>query len=346
MVQLGQHPAPSHTVVHLSDTHLLDGGVQLYGRVDSTVRLISALERLEHSGIQPDAIVVTGDLVDLGEAAAYRRLRSLVEPVAARLGAEIVWCMGNHDERAPYARELFDEPEHTGDGSHGIAPQDRVVDVHGLRIIALDTTVPGYHHGALDPEQLDWLRARLAEPAEHGTLLALHHPPMPSPLTEAMAILELDDQDALATVLVGTDVRGILAGHLHYSAHSTLAGIPVSVASASCYTLALGVPDRILAGVDRHQAFDVLHVYPDRVVHTTVPVDTAELVSGHPAEALERIAAIPPELRRELFSRKDSAFQAAALLADPVATATVAEAAVAAALTEAATRASHPEDRG
>lgn len=329
MVQLGQHPAPTHTIVHFSDPHLLAGDARLYGQVDSAARLAEALQQLARSAIRPDAIVFTGDLADLAEAEAYRRLRAMVEPIAAEMGAQLVWCMGNHDERAPYARELFDESEHDGDGSVGIAPQDRVYHVRGLRIIALDTSVPGYHHGALDPAQLDWLRDQLASPAEHGTLLALHHPPIPSPLTEPMAILELDDQDALAEVIRGTDVRGVLGGHLHYSTHSMLAGVPVTVASASCYTLALGLPDRILAGYDRYQAFGAVHLYPDRIVHTTVPVGDAATMSGYPIEALERISAIPPELRRELFSRKDSAFNAAEILGDPVAAATAATAAAA-----------------
>jgi len=329
MVQLGQHPAPSHVVVHLSDPHVLAGEGRLYGRVDSAARLVAALERVEAAGLSPDAIVFTGDLADLGEAEAYRRLRGLVEPVAARLGSELVWCMGNHDERAPYARELFDELEHGGGGSFGVAPQDRVVEVRGLRIIALDTSVPGYHHGSLDRAQLDWLRRVLARPAEHGTLLALHHPPIPSPLTEAMSILELEDQASLAEAIRGTDVRGILGGHLHYSTQSSLEGIPVSVASASCYTLALGLPDRILAGVDAHQAFQTIHVYPDRLVHTTVPIGGADPVSGYPAAALARIASIPPAVRRELFSRKDSAFNVAEVLGDAEVAAAAAEAALA-----------------
>lgn len=308
-MQLGQHAEPSHVVAHLSDPHLLAGGARLHGVLDTTANLRRELEQLEASGIGPDAIVFTGDLADLGEPEAYARLRAEVEPVADRLGAALVWVMGNHDERAPYAKHLFDEE------SDGLRPQDRIYDVRGLRIISLDTTVPGYHHGALEPEQLDWLRAELAIPAEHGTLVAVHHPPIPSPLTEAMSILELEDQGGLADVLRGTDVRAILGGHLHYSTHSLLAGIPVSVASASCYTLALGRTEAMLGGVDAFQAFSAVHVYADRIVHTTVPLGAPPLVSGHPAEAAERLAAIPPAARPELFSRKDAGPDAAAALA-------------------------------
>lgn len=308
---LGQHPDPTHVIAHLSDPHLLAGGAGLHaGRVDVSRRLDEALAQLEASTLRPDAIVFTGDLADLGEADAYARLRAAVEPVASRLGAVVVWVMGNHDEREPYARVLF------GEDGGGARPQDRVYDLRGLRIVSLDTSVPGYHHGALDPAQLDWLAGLLATPAEHGTLIAMHHPPMPSPLTEPMAVLELDDQSAFAAVVAGTDVRGVLAGHLHYSAHSTFAGgIPVSVASASCYTLALGRSDVVLGGYDAFQAFGAVHLYPDRVVHTSVPLGDAALVSGYPAGALAAIEAMDPRTRRELLSRKDATGLSAALTA-------------------------------
>jgi len=305
VIRLGQHPAPTHVIAHFSDPHLLAGGRRLYGAVDTVEHLEAALTQLERSGLAIDAIVFTGDLADLGEPDAYRRLRAMVEPVAERIGARLVWVMGNHDEREPYARHLFDE-ESTD--AAGVGPQDRVYDIRGLRIVSLDTSVPGYHHGELEPAQLDWLREVLATPAEHGTVIAVHHPPMPSPLNEPMAILELDDQPALAAVIEGTDVRGILAGHLHFSSHSTFAGVPVSVASATCYVMDLTDPEVVLAGVDANQSVDIVHAYADRLVHTTVPIGAWPQVSGRPAADLERLAGIPAELRRELFSRKTSEF--------------------------------------
>lgn len=174
MVQFGHYAPPIHEIVHLSDTHLLGGGRPLYGAVDTDTNITRAMTRLEESGVRPEAIVITGDLADLGEPDAYRRLKAVVEPAAERMRARIIWVMGNHDERAPFAQILM-QSEPT------LAPQDRVYEVNGLRIIALDSTVPGYHHGDLEPAQLDWLRNQLATPAPHGTLLALHHPPLPTP---------------------------------------------------------------------------------------------------------------------------------------------------------------------
>uniref|UniRef100_UPI003988D284 phosphodiesterase n=1 Tax=Conyzicola sp. TaxID=1969404 RepID=UPI003988D284 len=282
-------------------THFLGASRPLYGQIDTDSNLTRAMTQLEQSGIRPEAIVFTGDLADLGEPDAYARLRRIVEPAAARLGAQVIWVMGNHDERPEYSRGLFDVEPST-------EPQDRVYDIDGLRIISFDTSVPGYHHGEMTDGQLDWLTDVLATPAEHGTLLALHHPPMPTPLLWAMEMLELRGQDRLERVVRGTDVRGILAGHLHYSGHSTFAGVPVSVAAATCYTLALTAKDRLLSGVNADQAMNVVHVYDDRLVHSVVPIGDRAEITGFADDVIGRIEAMTPEQRTETFSKKTSSF--------------------------------------
>ncbi|HCB06743.1 MAG TPA: metallophosphoesterase [Nocardioides sp.] len=299
-MQYGQYPLPRFTVAHLSDVHLLANDVLQYGVVEPEAGLRLALERLRRLDPVPQALVFTGDLADRGEPDAYARLRELVEPLALEIGAQVVWVMGNHDARAPYAKGLFDSDD---DG-----PQDRVHDLGGLRIIALDTSVPEYHHGELSTDQLDWLRDQLATPAEHGTILAMHHPPIPVPTLEPAAIIELLDQHLLAEVIAGTDVRAILGGHFHYSSHATFAGVPVSVASASCYTTDPAPAGRLISGVDGHQAFNTVHVYDDRIVHTVIPIPEAPEVSGQPDEMRALLDALSPEERREIISRKDSDF--------------------------------------
>ena len=299
-MQLGQYPAPSHVIAHLSDPHLLAAGARQYGVVDPEAGLVRALERLAHVDPLPQVLVFTGDLADKAEPAAYARLRELVEPAAEAMGAQVVWVMGNHDERAEYSLGLF--------GAESDGPQDRVYDVTGLRVVALDTSVPGYHHGELTDDQLAWLRDLLATPAEHGTVLAMHHPPIPVPMLRAAEIIELVEQDRLAAVLQGSDVRSIVGGHFHFSSYSTFAGVPVSVASASCYTSDPAPVSRFVSGVDGHQAFTMMHFYGDRIVHTVVPLAGATEVTGYPSDVVAQVEALSPEDRRENISRKGSPF--------------------------------------
>lgn len=294
--QFGIHPPALRTIVHVSDTHLLAGNRPLGGRYDTGARLAGALAAVERTGVRPDAIVFTGDLTDLGEPEAYAALRATVEPVAERLGAPIVWVAGNHDERPALRVGLLDEaasPE----------PVTGVWDLGGLRLVALDSSVPGWHHGDLDEGQLAWLRDVLSEPAPLGTILALHHPPLPSHIP-FFDILELRHQDAFAAAIAGTDVRAILAGHLHYSTSGTFAGIPVSVASATCYTMNLQRPPQEVNGMDGGQSFHLVHVYPDTITHAVVPVGEEETADVFTPEWTRRMAELTPEERLDAFSRK------------------------------------------
>lgn len=300
MVSFSQHPDFSHTLLHVSDTHLLAGDRLLYGSIKADELLASFLQRVVDSGQSIDALVFTGDLADRGEEEAYRRLKDLVTPYASALGCEIVWVMGNHDEIPAYSKILF--------GTESDSPQDRVYDLRGLRLIALDTSVPGYHHGELTEAQLDWLRQELATPAEHGTLLALHHPPIPTPI-QLMGLIELDNQDALADVVRGSDVRGVLAGHLHYGTFSQFAGVPISVAPAVCYNIdLLGKAGRTLSAKPTARASSFLHVYPEHVVFSAVSLEDSLEFGSFAVEEIENIRLMGPEERRAMFSAKDSDF--------------------------------------
>lgn len=295
-VQFGQYPPARRTLLHLSDTHLLAGNRPLGGRFDTAANLTRTLEAAEAIGIRPDAIVFTGDLTDLGEPEAYEALREAVEPVAARLGAPVVWVAGNHDERPAMRSALLGQDQSQ-------QPITGVWDLGGLRLVALDSSVPGWHHGDLDTAQLEWLRGVLAAPAPLGTILALHHPPLPShvPLFD---ILELRDQGRFAEVVAGSDVRAILAGHLHYSTSGTFAGVPVSVAAATCYTMNLARAAVDVNGMDAGQSFHLVHVYDDTITHAVVPVVDAPTSDVFSAEWVERMSLLTPEQRLEEFSRK------------------------------------------
>lgn len=292
----GRHRPASHVLIHVSDPHFLAGGARLGGRYDVEANFARTLAAIRAVHPHPAAIVVTGDLADLGEPDAYRRLRAAVEPVAADLDAPVIWVAGNHDERPALRRDLLDLPPTE-------EPVTGVWELDGLRVVALDTSVPGWHHGDLDPGQLAWLAETLAQPAPHGTLLAMHHPPLPSHLP-LFDILELRRQDELADIIRGSDVRGILAGHLHYSSHGTFAGVPVSVASATCYTMNIALPAAEVNGMDAAQAFQLVHVHPDTITHSVVPVTDAATGNYFSKEWLDRMAALTPEGRLEAFSRK------------------------------------------
>lgn len=299
VLSLGQYPPPDQVIVHLSDTHFVAGAAPLMGTVDSDGHLAEALRGLVASGLRPAAIVVTGDIADTGAADAYGRVRGMLEPVAAELGARLIWVMGNHDDRAAFRAGLLD-------GEPSDAEVDAVYDLDGLRLIVLDSTVPGHHWGLLTPAQLEWLAGVLATPAPRGSILAMHHPPLPIPVVLSQ-LIELREQDALEAVLAGSDVRGIIAGHLHYSTWSTFAGIPVSAAAATCYTVDLLMPAPSMRGQDGAQAFNLIHVYPGQIVHSIVPLGDHPTAFEIPVtdEQLAMLAQLGPEEQEAIMAAHD-----------------------------------------
>jgi len=146
-----EYPHPGHVLLHLSDLHLVGGPGTLHGSVDSSARLQEICQQIIASRIKPAAIIFTGDLADKGELEAYKRLRVMIEPVCDALGAKAIWAMGNHDNRANFRTAFMDASE----ASQPQDPVDRSYFVDGLRIITLDTTVPGHHYGELSEAQLD-----------------------------------------------------------------------------------------------------------------------------------------------------------------------------------------------
>jgi len=294
-MKFGQHDPAHHTLIHISDTHLLAGDALLGGEYDTRANLAAMLDRVERIE-GASALVITGDLTDLGEPDAYRALKAMVDPVATRMGIPVIWIAGNHDERPEMRRDLLgDDPSQQ--------PIRHAFDLDGLRLIALDSTVPGWHHGRIDDDQLAWLRAELETPAPHGTILALHHPPLPSHVP-MFDILELQNQQALAEAIRVSDVRAILAGHLHYSMSGTFAGVPTHVAAASCYTMDVARPSRRVNGMDAGQSFHLVHVYEDQVTSTVVPVAAADPGEFFTPEWYAQLETMTADERLEFFSRK------------------------------------------
>lgn len=296
--------APTHVIAHLSDPHLVVGDRLLSGHIDTANQLRQALSRVEESQEAIDAIVIAGDLTDSGDPAAYRLLLEIARPVADRLGAALVTTGGNHDERRPLAATLY--------GLDTDEPQDRVTDVRGLRVITLDSAVPGYHHGGFSDAQYDWLASELATAADCGTILVMHHPPI-TYRSPTMAMLDFDDPARLRGILVGSEVRAILCGHLHVTTFGALAGIPVIVAGGVSYVDDVGAPRELMIGVDGPQSWNLVELHAARggeqageVVASVAPVARHPRWPALSDAVRDYLATVPPNERREVFSRKRS----------------------------------------
>ncbi|WP_436497967.1 metallophosphoesterase family protein [Actinokineospora sp. HUAS TT18] len=273
--------SPDLTLVQFTDPHITPSGKLMHDSVDTLAHLVAAVETVEDSGMDVAAFLLTGDLADNGHPESYERLRAVIEPAAARMGAKTIYVMGNHDERGAFRSGLLDVEPTT-------EPHDAVFMLGGVRIVVLDSSEPGKHDGHVTDAQLDWLADTLARPAPLGTVLVTHHPPIPSPVP-TVNLLRMNDVDRLENVLLGTDVRLVVCGHAHHAGCGSIVGIPVWVGPALAYGVApVPARDRLVARADA--AFSRIDVFGDQIVATAVPLTGSATVYDVP-EA-ERMAYI------------------------------------------------------
>jgi 3',5'-cyclic-AMP phosphodiesterase len=254
-------------MVQISDVHLTTGG-SLPPGVRPRENLLRGLRLLEVAGIRPDIFLLTGDLADKGEAACYDDCAGIIAGAAARSGAGIIYVPGNHDDRDTFRRHLLGGMD-PGPGGAGGGPINQTHWRDGLRIIALDSTVPGEDHGVLDDQTLGYLKSELGTPAPDGTVVALHHPPILSPI-RPMAEMSLRAPECLRDAIAGSDVRIVVCGHTHHAALGTLGSIPVWVSPASAY-LADTTSTQVFHGVPG-TAFSRIDLSGDGPTVTVIPV--------------------------------------------------------------------------
>jgi Icc protein len=249
-------------LLQITDTHLIEQpGAEVYG-VDSFAALDRLLAEMKRSDWPPDLIVHSGDLSDDGTAASYRRLRSLLTPLALP-----VYCVaGNHDVRAEILTSLCG----------GLIQSVRRAVVEPWQIVFLDSEVVGKVHGHLGPEELTALKETLADAPHLHTLIVLHHGPF---TVCPMAVCQLDNAEELWAILGRhSNVRGVLSGHNHCAVDEVHRGVRVLVTPSTCVQFehpaapppaGSGFWDVHLSDPGR-QALRRLELYPDGEIRTEV----------------------------------------------------------------------------
>lgn len=224
-------------LVQLSDPHVVEPGRRLLGRIDTPALLAQAIAAVQALPVPAGAVVLTGDLVERGRASEYEHLRQLLAP----LSCPVHLMPGNHDH-IPTLRAVFaDRPLLQAVATHALAVHVLyAVDLGGLRLVALDTVVPGAPHGQLCAARLDWLEQTLAAEPAVPTVVAVHHPPF------ATGIAHMDDMgllmgaDGLAAVLRRhPQVERLICGHLHRSIQCRFGGTLAMTAPSTAHQIVL-----------------------------------------------------------------------------------------------------------
>ena len=252
-------------LIQLTDLHIREPGRLTYRRIDTAHYLTQAVQSVLALPQRPNAVVITGDLTDFGTAAEYAHVRELLAPLAA---LPLYLMPGNHDDRAAL-RAAFADHAYLGDSGF----IQYAADIGSLRLVALDTLVPGRSEGELCAERLHWLDNALAESGGRDVIVALHHPPFQSLIGHMDKIGLLRGAEEFEAIITRfPNVRRVISGHVHRSIQvafgGTLAVTSPSTAHQVCLDLA---PDAASAWTLEPPGF-MIHAQPrgERLVSHTV----------------------------------------------------------------------------
>jgi 3',5'-cyclic AMP phosphodiesterase CpdA len=218
-------------LAQLSDLHIKARGELSYGVVDTAAMLRDCVKHVLALKQRPDAVAITGDLTDGGRPEEYAFLRELIAPLAM----PVYLIPGNHDE-AGAMRAAFADHAYLRQSADGI---QYVIDAHPLRIVAVDTVIPGESGGALGEERLSWLDRALAQAPGRPTVVLMHHPPFTTHIGH-MDVYGLRDPEPLAAVIRRhSQVERLLCGHVHRPIEVRFAGTLAATAPSTAHQIAL-----------------------------------------------------------------------------------------------------------
>lgn len=195
----------------------------------------------EINELEPDALVVTGDLTDMG----FRQEFEMAQELISRMDVEHVMVLpGNHDARNVgdlHFEDLF------GARSSELLFQ-------GVRILGLDSSEPDLDAGRVGRNRYRWIEERFSEPDEFK-IVALHHHLLPVPGTGRERNIVYDAGDLLR-VLGGSGCDVVLCGHKHVPHVWRLEDMIVVNAGTACTYR--------LRGMTR-ESYNIIEVWRDRV---------------------------------------------------------------------------------
>ena len=248
-------------IAQISDLHIRDH-IGMFGElVDTSETLKKAVHLLNSLEPQPEVVLATGDLTDDGTKEQYSQLLEILEP----LNAPLLPLPGNHDERSEFLSAFSAKLPEEIPGNHC----SYVIDDFPVRLIALDTAIPGQHDALFSQEHETWLASKLDEDSDKPTVIFTHFPPFETGIN-FMDLSGLKSSDRLEFLIRNNpQVKLVIAGHLHRPIQTVFGSTMLSVCPSTGNQLKLDLDPRNGSAVDEPPGFQ-LHIWKDDrfVTHT------------------------------------------------------------------------------
>lgn len=242
-------------ICQISDPHIKARGALAYRVVDTAAYLRRCVAAALALPQRVDVVVITGDLTDSGRPEAYVHLRDLLAP----LTMPVYLLPGNHDERDALRAAFPDHPYlRQTDGFIQYA-----VDAGPLRLLALDTVIPGASGGAVDAERLAWLEARLAEAPDRPTVILMHHPPFPTGIGHMDRIGLADAKGLESIVRRHPRIERVLCGHIHRAIQVRFGGTIASTSPSPAHQVVLDLDPQARSQFTMEPPAFQLHLWSD-----------------------------------------------------------------------------------
>jgi 3',5'-cyclic-AMP phosphodiesterase len=293
-------------IAQITDLHVVAKDRLCYRRVPTNAQLAEAVAHLNRLEPRPDVVIASGDLTDHGREEEYAMLREILAPLVV----PVFLIPGNHDRREALRKVFADQPYLSAPDQPFI---HYTVEEYPIRLVALDTTVPGSHHGMLCADRLRWLDETLNAKPNQPTLIFMHHPPFRTGVRWMDASGLHGGRAMEAIVSRHRQVVRVACGHIHRPIHVAWAGTIASVAPSTCHQVTLNMSDREALDFIMEPRALQLHVLDSGyglVSHLSyvpcnyehVPI-LGSLPAETVAELLARERGAYEELRREEYER-------------------------------------------
>ncbi len=218
-------------IAQISDCHIAGFGKKAYVIAPTAENLARCIDHINQNIPSVDLVLVTGDITYSGALDEAERAALLFD----RLQCPFYVVPGNHDLRTTLWSVFGGRacPE-MNDGFFNY-----VIEGREIRLVAMDSTVPGEPGGEICMQRSKWLDERLAENSEQPTLLFMHHPPV------KFGVLETDEDGFAGSELLGDvvekypNILRILCGHIHLSSHGGWRGRIITTAPSMGLQLGL-----------------------------------------------------------------------------------------------------------